>query len=397
MKKLLFYTLLGITVFSPVDVDAASVRLRRNVLTFTEETTEGKITMQFSKCMANTLFTFSSIKLDDKYVNQTSSDNIGPFWVEPADFIGGNHTDNSGKRSAKTISFTIAVDGKELTADGTYEGKVVTIDVKNELYYPDGKKFCDENIFYTVSGNSIDVVGNHEFTYPSPLTVKRYYGAQSMFPATELLLAGTNDNKWVSLPPRKFDLFVHKSTLPTLSTFVEHCADGYQAVYKYNEGIGDASFVADDGEIFLFCNYGAATGKSYHVMMWDHPVKTGDKTKWHAMYSWFKEPVEDTFRSGDANPVFKYNASINGQDYIMNLDSKGKMTSELSGIEDVVVDNAAAIASVSNNTITVHSSDANCYDVAGKLMHSGSGSFTVSNGIYVVTDCHGNSVKLLVK
>lgn len=396
MKRILSCALLGVAVLAPVDMDAASVRLRRNVLTFTEETPAGKVVMQFSKCMANNLFTFSSIKLDGKYVNQTSSDNIGPFNVGGY-WMGGNHTDGSGKKTAQTVSFTIYVDGTELTADGTYEGNVVTIDVKNEINYSDGKKFCDENMVYTVSGNSIDVVGNHEFTHPSTLTVARYYGPQSMFPATELLLAGTNDNKWISLPPRRIDIFVHKSTLPTLSTFVEHCDNGYQAVYKYDEGMGDASFVADSGEIFLFCNYGGATGKSYHVMMWDHPVKAGDKTKWHAMYSWFKEPVEDTFRTGDANPVFKYNASINGQDYIMNLDSKGVMSSELSGVEDVVVDDAAAIATVSNNTITVFAADANCYDVAGKLVHSGAGSFTVSNGIYVVSDSRGNSIKLLVK
>ncbi len=47
--------------------------------------------------------------------------------------------------------------------------------------------------------------------------------------------------------------------------------------------------------------------------------------------------------------------------------------------------------------ITGDAPDARCYSVSGALVHAGAGRFACPEGVYVVTDGKGKSVKLLVK
>lgn len=398
MKKISALLLAAALLVSTV-ADAATVKRRSSSVTYTAETEVGKIAISFSKCMENQLMTFASVSINGKMVNQTSSDNIGPFVVNGW-FMGGNHLgyDQSGPKTGKTISYTVTLDGEEPEVNKNVEGDVLVVDVANEIYYADGKKFCDELIKYTVSGNTIDVLATHNYTHPTPLTVSLYYGAQSMFVATELLLAGEkkNANKWISLPG-KSAIDIYKKDFPKFSTYVEGCANGYQAVYKMEEGLGDASCVADNGEVYLFRNYGGATGKSYHVMMWNNPVKQGDTTTWHAIYSWFDKPTKDTFRTGDADPMLEYPAYFDGRAYTMHLDATGTMTYEEStGVEDVIAEESP-VASVSNGSITILADAGKCFDVAGKLIASGKGTFDVPAGVYVVSDDKGYSGKFFVK
>lgn len=347
------------------------------VLTYTATNEDaGKIEIIFKKCMQNNLYTFYRVKLNNKVVNQTSSDNIGPFFAGGV-FMGGNHNTPQGgpKPSAYTRTVKAYCDGEELVA-GTYDNvSVVKIEVFNEIYYTDDKKFCDENITYTVSGNSIDVQAEHTFHYPSPLNVGKYYGAQSMFPGTELLIAGTNDNKWLTHTPYvSVEHYIYKKDIPNISTYVEKSANGYQAVCKYPEGMGDAAFVSDDGPVFIWANYGGATGKSYHVMMWNHTVKAGDVTNWHALYSWFAEPLTDTFRLGSENPVFEYPATIDGVDQTLTISADGKTTS---GISEISVDESDATATY--------------YNLQGVAVDN------PANGVYIRRLANGKSDKVLVK
>ena len=82
----------------------------------------------------------------------------------------------------------------------------------------------------------------------------------------------------------------------------------------------------------------------------------------------------------------------------MTLGADGNMT-QTAGIEDVVVDGEAQFAFVSGNTITISNGtpDAYCFDLSGKIIHRGAGSFSCQAGVYIVNDMHGHSAKLLVK
>ena len=400
MKKLLFLLTAAALATSS---QAADVKYSDNgVLTYTESTESGDVKIVFQKCMTNKLFTFYQVYLNNKLVNSAqSSDNIGPFFAGGA-WMGGNHNTPQGgpKPSANTVDITVTADGKNLKeGDNAENVSVVKIEVKNEIFYTDDKKFADEHMTYLVSGNSVEVWGEHHFQYPNPMTVSRYYGPQSMFPATELLLPGFGDNKWISLPGKK-EIDVMKSDFPDFSTYIEKNADGYQAVLKYNEGIGDASCVkGSDGRVYLFRNYGGATGKSYHVMMWDHSVKNGDKTDWHALYTWFDGPISDQFRAESENPEFVYEAYINGVPTEITVDSKGKSTEPVAGIEDIVTDSAAVFAFAGDRKIIItdDAPEAVCVDLTGKVIAHGAGSFSCAKGVYIVNDMHGHSIKLIVK
>ena len=400
MKKLLFLLTAAALATSS---QAADVKYSDNgVLTYTESTESGDVKIVFQKCMTNKLFTFYQVYLNNKLVNSAqSSDNIGPFFAGGA-WMGGNHNTPQGgpKPSANTVDITVTADGKNLKeGDNAENVSVVKIEVKNEIFYTDDKKFADEHMTYLVSGNSVEVWGEHHFQYPNPMTVSRYYGPQSMFPATELLLPGFGDNKWISLPGKK-EIDVMKSDFPDFSTYIEKNADGYQAVLKYNEGIGDASCVkGSDGRVYLFRNYGGATGKSYHVMMWDHSVKNGDKTGWHALYTWFDGPISDQFRAESENPEFVYEAYINGVPTEITVDSKGKSTEPVAGIEDIVTDGEAVFAFAGDRKIIItdDAPEAVCVDLTGKVIAHGAGSFSCAKGVYIVNDMHGHSIKLIVK
>ena len=400
MKKLLFLLTAAALATSS---QAADVKYSDNgVLTYTESTESGDVKIVFQKCMTNKLFTFYQVFLNNKLVNSAqSSDNIGPFFAGGA-WMGGNHNTPQGgpKPSANTVDITVTADGKNLKEGDSAENvSVVKIEVKNEIFYTDDKKFADEHMTYLVSGNSVEVWGEHHFQYPNPMTVSRYYGPQSMFPATELLLPGLGDNKWISLPGKK-EIDVMKSDFPDFSTYIEKNADGYQAVLKYNEGIGDASCVkGTDGRVYLFRNYGGATGKSYHVMMWDHSVKNGDKTDWHALYTWFDGPISDQFRAESENPEFIYEAYINGVPTEITVDSKGKSTEPVAGIEDIVTDGEAVFAFAGDRKIIItdDAPEAVCVDLTGKVIAHGAGSFSCAKGVYIVNDMHGHSIKLIVK
>ncbi|MDE6702346.1 MAG: hypothetical protein K2K00_01565, partial [Muribaculaceae bacterium] len=354
MKKYLF--LLFAAAFALSSNAAKVVYSGNGVLTYTESTESGDIKIIFQKCMTNKLFTFYQVYLNDKIVNSAqTSDNIGPFMAGGA-WMGGNHNTPQGgpKPSANTVNINVTVDGKTLKAgDGANNISVLKIDVENEIFYTDDKKFADEFITYAVSGNSIEVWCAHRFQYPNPMSVSRYYGPQSMFPATELLLPGFGDNKWISLSGKK-EIDVMKSDFPDFSTYIEKNANGYQAVLKYNEGIGDASCVkGSDGRVYLFRNYGGATGKSYHVMMWNHSVKSGDNTNWHALYTWFDGPVEDTFREGAADPKFVYESYINGEPTEITVLANGKSTEPVAGIEEIVADGNEVFAYACDDRIVI--------------------------------------------
>lgn len=398
MKKL--FILAFIVLLPAVFADAAKVRLLRGILTYTTETEYGNIEITFRKCMANNLFTFSSVKLNGTEVNSTaSSDNIGPFMLNGGYWTGGNHNNTvTGNPTANTLYYSVMVDSQELTGNASVEGDILDVYVRNELLYTDGQKFCTEEMSYRVSGNSIEVWGEHSYEYPTPLTIQRYYGMQSMFLGeTEVLLPGTPYNTWKTLTVTSSgnEIYVPKSKAPNFCTYIEHSANGYQAAYMLREDLGNREWVGDNDNVY----YGNSWSKSYHTLIWYHPINAGDTSSWHGIYTWFDKPLTDTFRGGNnPDPKFEYGGYIDGEPVIFSLGADGKM-SDTAGIGDTVVDSDDVFAVAGQGYIAVSesASHARCFDTTGKLIHEGSGSFSCRPGLYIVTDMNGHSIKLIVK
>ena len=366
-------------------------------LTFTETTEWGdEVVINFRKCMANDLYTFYSVKLNGNELNSAQySDNIGPFLVDGF-WSGGNHT-NGSKKSANTLSYTIKVDGEIVSKPFNTNGSVLTVEVENELLFSDGERFVTERMTYVVSGNSIEVYGEHDYLYPRDLKVGRYYGMQSMFNGeTEILLPGTDIPTWRSFVATNTgnEINITKSSAPDFCTFIEHSPSGYQASYMMREDLGNRDWVADDDVIFIGNSY----SKSYHKLIGDHVVKAGDHSAWHGIYTWFSRPITDNCRNASDDLTFEYGAYIEGTPVVMTLGADGAM-SQTAGIEDVTVDGDAGFVSVSGNIVTVSelAPDTRCFDLSGKTVHTGAGSFSCPQGVYIVNDMRGHSVKIIVK
>lgn len=366
-------------------------------LTFTETTGWGdEVVINFRKCMANSLYTFYSVKLNGKELNSSQySDNIGPFLVNGY-WSGGNHTNGSAK-SANTLFFSIKVDEELQSKAFNVTGSVLTIDVENELLYGDGEKFATEYMTYVVSGNSIEVYAEHVYEHTGSLNVQRYYGMQSMFIGeTELLLPGTDIPTWrpITNTAAGNEINITKSSAPDFCTYVEHNANGYQAAYMMREGLGNRDWITDNDVVFI----GNSSAKSYHKLIGDHPVTKGDRSTWHGVYTWFSQPLTDNCRNAADDHCFEYGAYIEGSPVIMTLDADGRMN-QTAGIEDVTVDSAHRFAHVSGNVITIAADapDACCFDLSGKVIHRGAGSFACPAGVYIVNDMRGHSAKLIVK
>ena len=395
MKKFIFPLLAAIISFG---CDSAYVTFTSvGNLTYTETTEWGdEVVITFRKCMANNLYTFYSVKLNGKELNSSQySDNIGPFLVN-GHWAGGNHLAGNTK-TANTVSFSIKVDEEPKSKAFSTNGSVLTIDVENELFYSDGEKFASEYMTYVVSGNSIEVFGEHVYEHPSKLNVQRYYGMQSMFIGeTEILLPGTDIPTWRPITDTSVghEINITKSSAPNFCTYIEHNANGYQASYMMREDLGNREWVAANDVVFIGNSY----SKSYHKLIGDHSVTKGDRSAWHGIYSWFSEPITDNCREAGDDLTFEYGAYIEGAPVVMTLGADGNMT-QTAGIEDVVVDGEAQFAFVSGNTITISNGtpDAYCFDLSGKIIHRGAGSFTCPAGVYIVNDMHGHSAKLLVK
>lgn len=305
---------------------AATVKYSGGDVTYAETTPCGEIEIDFKRCMANELYTFSSVRLNGKELNHTESDNIGPFGLDGRGWSGGNHL-NDGRRSAYTEKVTIMLDNELIERDTTLTGDILVIYVRNCLLDPADSKnrFATENIGYVVSGNSIDVTARHDFLNRTPMTVERYYGMQSMFlNEKEILTPGGKYRTWTAVTPANtgHELSFTKAEAPNFCTFIERSDNGYQAAYMTCEGIGDRHLVRDDDIVFI----GNSWTKNYHKIIGLQPVKYGDSTYWRGIYSWFDAPVSDNCRPGEECPTIDYIAYELGRPCIFHLGPDGTMT-----------------------------------------------------------------------
>lgn len=396
MKKILLLLFIVSGVF--VSQAAKISYTTQGEITYSETTDWGDIDISFKKCMANKLFTFYYVKLNGKVLNQTSSDNIGPFFADWA-WMGGNHPYHDFN-SANTLSFKAYVNDIELTEGETVDADVLTIKVKNEILYTDGNVFAYEYMTYHVSGNSIEVIGEHTYEYDKKtVNINRYYGMQSMFEGeTEILTPGDPSGVWHKITNTSGDTYkidIKKKDAPDFCTFIEHNNYGYQASYMLREDLGKRDWVSDNDIVFTGNNW----AKSYHKIIGDHVVSKGMTSRWHGIYSWFDEPIKDNCRSKDQDLTFEYGAYIQGEPVIMHIASNGEMTQQTAGIEDITVDGDADFAHAAAGQIIISpdAPDAVCVDLTGKVISRGAGSFSCPQGVYIVNNMHGRSVKLVVR
>lgn len=405
MRRILI-SLIVVLAFT-ASVFAASVTRKTNTsvypavvtVTFKESTLQGDVEFVFQKCMANKLFTFYNVSLNGKLVNSSQySDNIGPF-ATPNGWMGGNH-DYNGAASARTDSYNVYIDGELVRRDVTNRPcDVMTIEVVNSLYTTSNVLFATEYMTYIVSGNTIEVKARHEFKMNSLVNI--YYGMQSMMIAeTQILTPGSKFKTWSPAASGRQEINVPKKGSENFCTFIEKSTNGYQAAYMTREGIGDRSLVKDDDWVFLDYCYGGTDGKCYHKIIGNHNVKAGDVTEWHGYYTWFNAPTIDNCKNASQTLDFEYIGYINCDETKFHLNPDGTMTlMSTTGINDITSDIKAPIATVGDGSITISETapDARCFDLTGRMIHSGAGTFACNPGIYIVSDMKGHSVKLYVK
>lgn len=190
------------------------------------------IRYEFSRCMANHIYTFSRVLVDSVVVNEATSDNIGPFLIENSGWTGGNHLLPDGSPSARTDSISIHNERGERLGDGFRgDAECVTIRVVNTLLNPlePDRKFCTETVCYSVCSNSIQVCATHSYVNVSPLKISRYYGMQSMMVGeTEILTPGGKYSRWT--PVDSVDRFTRKSA-PRFHQFIEKSDVCHAAAY----------------------------------------------------------------------------------------------------------------------------------------------------------------------
>lgn len=295
-------------------LSAATVSVRDgNVHYAYQSPLTGRIDIDFAPCMANELYTFSSVSIDGEVVNRTTSDNIGPFGLVGGGWSGGNHL-NAGMRSARTDSVRICLDGHPVCGDlADADCSVLAIDVYNTLLMPaDTAVFAREHMRYVVAANSIDVAGEHRFAPPRPVTVDRYYGMQSMMDGeTEMLTPGGRYRRWT--PIAEVDRF-DKLSAPEFSIFVEHSPRGYQAAWMDPAtDLGDRHLVPDTDWVFI----GNSWSKAYHKIIGSHTVHPGDTTRWHGVYSWFAAPMND------ADGSMAFHGSVGGTPVVFYISNNG--------------------------------------------------------------------------
>lgn len=236
------------------------------------------------------------------WLNSTNSDNIGPVGIQGyADFIGGNHRWKRRNPDGSLGPFTtihtancnryiIYIDGQLLSQGVASYGEQVCVAVNNTLFDPlvepqDStamvldSPLINEDVVYTIIGNSIAVDVSH--TYLKNVTVRLYYGMQSMF----------NNEDSVMTPGGAYPTFAaesgvksfKKSAYPDFGRYIEHNANGWcQSSWMRPIDLGTHYAINPNSDIFVRSIY----DKCYHVIMNSYPVAINDTVSWHGIYTW---------------------------------------------------------------------------------------------------------------
>lgn len=278
------------------------------------------IRYEFCRCMANHIYTFSRVVIDSTVVNEATSDNIGPFLIDGRGWTGGNHLLPDGKTPSAYTSYIRIVANETDTLRGSFIGSAERIDiyVNNVLLDPacPSDTFCTEHVHYLICGNSIQVEALHNYLNKKPFKIARYYGMQSMMCGeTEILTPCGAYSLWT--PIAHVDRFTRQSA-PHFHQFIEKSPACYAAAYMTDDGIGDRHLIDSDDVVFI----GNSWSKSYHKLIGNATINSGDATHWRGIYTWFVCPIEN-----DGNE-FSYLGYYDGRRAIFSskLHDKDKIT-----------------------------------------------------------------------
>lgn len=276
----------------------------------------------FKKCMSNELYTFYRVgyrTVTRNYadtdgisslsgitlLNSTGSDNIGPLGFNDGGLVGGNHLWNNDTelrvKTAKTDSYTIYVNGKQMVAgDKIYTDKVI-VKVVNTLYDPAetptaGQAILTipastETVVYEVSENNIFVSVNQHLADNCNNILNRYYGMQSMFgdsdyPESYITPRGQYTD-WQAAANASFI----KSSYPDFNRFVEKNSNGYQSTYLLPSKYGLHDKLRNNQKIWDY-----AGSKAYHHLFFvnDFTEATpGLSFTWSGVYTFFAAAILD--------------------------------------------------------------------------------------------------------
>lgn len=283
---------------------------------------------RFKKCLANDLFTFylvgyrsvtrplpsvEGIINEDGItaINRANSDNIGPISMYPGGYVGGNHLYNDTVKTAKTDTFTIFVDGEELSDNDSHYCNTVSVRVVNTLYDPSvapgegatilTTPLATETEEYKITENNIQVSVSIQFVNNAPGRISNYYGMQSMCVSETGVLTpnGALASAW-SLPS---STSFTKGEYPKFNRFIEKKdTEYYQSTYLIPNKAGNHGQIEDTDPIFVR----GSTAKDYHQIAIGGLV-AGRRIVWSGVYTFMRSVIAD-----DAN-ILAYMGIVNGK------------------------------------------------------------------------------------
>lgn len=320
----------------------------------------------FKRCMFNELYTFYRVGLVGNTslspttapdaepateLNRAYSDNIGPLNVTGGGWCGGNHKfrEKLG-RTAYNESYAVRVDGWKVESDMAAYADRVTITVENVILDPTRptsvagteelrQPLCRESVHYDVFRNNIQVAVTHDFSNTAPVTLKIYYGMQSMFEGeTHTFTSGGAYAEWTE--QAQVSQFT-KGAYPGFRRFVEKNARAFQSTFLLPDGMGDHAFLGTGDVVFI----GNSNAKTYHKLIADKRAAAGDKFSWRGVYTWFTAPIEDD------GEVLCYEGIVDGRRALF-IDCKRACDRTLTLPEELTVDDFEVIDSNGGMRIT---------------------------------------------
>ena len=243
--------------------------------------------------------------------NQTGSDMIaGAIHIDGV-AVGGSHRypnneDSDSTPTAVTTSWTIEVDGVELSDGETVNcsrAKVTAVN-KFSVSATGWGDVLEEIIVMDVYGDSLDVEVSHNYKYDGAVGkyIERYYGMQSNgFGDRNTNLVSTVAGQYPNGVLQKdfvWNTFT-KTAYPNFCEFIARKTDGWKQMmqldttsYNVQDGftyIGDHKWLGDTCTIGVSAS--GSVNKLYHVLVYlDAKVEitSGMKYFWKGTYRWWK-------------------------------------------------------------------------------------------------------------
>lgn len=343
-----------------------------NIYIGSKYSTTKDLLIHFKKCMFNNLMTFYKVGLayNAQYypannpdravttaINTATSDNIGPveltngvtyFWV------GGNHSynDDGLTKTAECVDYKLYVNSCQKIGDINEQCDSVEIVVTNNLFNPYNlsSTIIIETVTYKIKDGTISVNCNHE--YKSSITVKTYYGSQSMAVGNEVLYTNGHLVDFGA----KGDINKLKSEYPLFNSFTQRDIGKtwYESV-RLNPliGIGNHSKIENTDAIYL-----SAYSKVYHKMIANKAISANEMLSWNSDYSWY-------LPFADNADFLIYESYKNNKTYLtINCktvkNSSVAIPTKFNGMAFVVVEKTAGITigeEISTSTLSINSSN----------------------------------------